>query len=288
MSFFQNVFASDFEGNWVLGDRQHVPKFVCPRNAGRGDEVVAAWNAGPYNLAGNDGDGNAKANLVIMYALREPKNWAALTVNIAGATPAATTAVEIVTALNADATFAERFEASYAPYQDSSVRRVIIRQLRPITEFRFYVANGRAESVMGFNARAGVAELPTYFARHTIDNRFVYDDSQNHLIALDTGVVTQQDIINNAVDAYGRSKGFVHTTVLADWQLLAGRSGIFQFQKGPGTVVSTTQTVIQYPAGAQVGDLAKKIVTKYDAQSLIVEQYELPYTLVLADLITPP
>lgn len=289
MSFFQNVFASDFEGNWVLGDRQHIPKFVCPHNAGRGDEIVAAWEVGPYNLAGNDASGNSKANLVIVYALREFKNWASLSVAIAGSTPATTTAAEIVTLLNADATFAERFEASYTSYQDSSVRRVVIRQRRPVTEFRFYIQNGTAEEALRFNMKAGVAELPTYFARHTMDNRFTYEDSQNHLVLLDAaGNAVDQAVINNAVDAYGRSKGFVHTTVQADWQLLEGRSGIFQFQKGPGTAVNSTKTTIQYSTGAKVGDLAKKIITKLDASSVIVEQYELPYTLTLSDLITPP
>lgn len=289
MSFFQNVFTSDFEGNWVLGDRQHSPKYVCPRNAGRGDEVVAAWNTGPYNLAGNDASGNTRANLVIVYALREFKNWASLSVAIAGATPAATTAAEIVTLLNADATFAERFEAGFEPYQDSTARRVIIRQRRPVTEFRFYIQNGNAEQEMRFNMKAGVAELPTYFARHTMANRFTYGDAQNHLIALDaTGNAVDQAVINNAVDAYGRSKGFVHTTVLADWQLLEGKSGIFQFQKGPGTVVASTTTTIQYSTGAQVGDLAKKIVTQWDASSKIVAQFELPYTLTGSDLVTPP
>lgn len=288
MSFFQNVFASDFEGNWVLGDRQHSPKFVCPHNFGRGDEIVAAWQVGPYDLSGNDGDGNAKSTLNIVYALREPKNWATLSINIAGSTPAATTAEEIVATLNNNASFVERFSANYEPYQNSSVRRVVIRQKRPITEFRFYIRNGQAETDLMFNLKAGVAELPSYFDRHTMANRFAYSDSQNHLILLNaSGSVVDQYLIDHAIDVFGVSKGFSHSTVHADWELLAGRSGIFQFQKGPGTSVTSTTTTILYSAGSKAGDLAKKIITKKDSSNNIVEQAEIPYTLTVSDLITP-
>lgn len=289
MSFFQNVFSSDFEGNWVLGDRQHSPKFVCPRNAGRGDEIVAAWNTGPYNLAGNDADGIPKSNLVIVYALREPRNWATLTVAVAGVTPAATTAQEVVALLNADISFADRFVASYDNYQDVLGQRVIIRQKKPITEFRFYIQNGQAEEDMQFNLKSGVAELPTYFTRHTMTNRFNFADSQNHLILLnDSGSNVDAAIIDNAVDAYGRSKGFDHTVVQDDWELLAGKSGLFQFQKGPSTnAVDTTEVVIIYPAGAHAGDLAKKISTDKDAAGAIIQITEIPYTLGVSDLVTP-
>jgi hypothetical protein len=109
------------------------------------------------------------------------------------------------------------------------------------------------------------------------------------LIALAPGTATEAALINNAVDAKGNSLGYSSSTVHTDWELLAGRSGLFQFTKGPSTgSVSTTTTTIIYPAGASTGDLAKKIVTQYDASSVVVKQYEMPYTLTSGDLITPP
>ena len=282
MSFFQNVFTYDFEGNWVLGDRQHIPKFVVRRNAGRGDEMVVAWNQGPYDLSGNDADGtNTCDTLEIVFALHDFKNWATLSVDIASGADdtSAVTPSEVVTALNANTLFAERFTASLGGWTEdtSGTKRVMIRQRKPATEMRFYINNGRAEEKIQFNGRAGVAELPTYFGRHTIANRFTYDDCQNHLIALDTTSSVEQNIMINAVDFKGNSMGYDGTTVQEDWQLLEGRSGLFDFTSNDGS-----GTVIVYPAGAQEGDLAKKIIS--DSGNTFV----IPYTLTSGDLITPP
>jgi hypothetical protein len=290
MTFFQNVFTSDFEGNWVLGDRQHTPKFVVRRNFGRGDEVVSAWTEGPYNFSGNDADGNSCDTLEIVYALMNPRNWAtlAITTTTGAANTAAVTPEELVASLNANTTFAERFVAFLGIFPSGS-RRVEIRQKKPITEFRFYINNGRAEEKVRFNARAGVAELPTYFDRHTIANRFTHEDNQNHLIALDpAGNTVDANLIDAAVDSKGMSLGYDSSTVQEDWALLEGRSGLFQFQNGPSTnAVDSTETVIIYPAGAIAGDLAKKIVTKKDAAGAIIQIAEMPYTLTGSDLITP-
>jgi hypothetical protein len=283
MPFYQNVFVADFEGNWVLGDRQHSPKFVVRRNAGRGDEWVVAWNEGPYDLSGNDADGtNSCDTLEIMYALREPKNWAMISVDITSgaASSSAVTPQEIVAALNSDTLFYERFEASLDRYDGSGKNLVRIRQKKPGTEMSFYIKNGRAEEKLRFNARAGVEEMPTYFGRHTIDNRFDYDDSQNHVIELDiTGSTVDLNIVLDAVDDHGRAMefGWDGTTERADWELLEGRSGLFDF-----TNVDGTSSKIIYSAGAKAGDLAKKII--YDSGNTFV----VPYTLEDADLITPP
>lgn len=283
MSFFQNVFTYDFEGNWVLGDRQHIPKFVVRRNAGRGDEMVVAWNQGPYDLSGSDADGtNTCDTLEIVFSLHDFNNWATISVDIASGADdtSAVTPSEVVTALNADTLFAERFVASLSGWVEdtSGLKRLMIRQRKPATEMRFYINNGRAEEKIQFNGRAGVAELPTYFDRHTIANRFTYEDCQNHLIALDpTSSTLEQNIILNAVDFKGVSMGYDGTTVQEDWELLEGRSGLFDFTSNDGS-----GTVIIYHAGAQEGDLAKKIVT--DSGNTFV----IPYTLTSGDLITPP
>ncbi len=290
MSFFQNPFTADFEGNWVLADRHHIPKFVLKRNTGRGDEFVQAWTKGPYNMSGNDTAGNSRNTLVINYSLNDSRNWAALSINVAtgAASSSAVTAYEIVTRLNADTTFASLFVASIEQFEDKSPR-VSIRQRKPFVQFKFYISNGRAEEAMTFNARAGVGELPSYFARHTIANRFTYTDSAAMLIALNTANAVDQAVITNAVDNRGTNLGLVYSDPQLDYELLKGRSGLFQFTKGPSAnAVSTTTTVITYPAGAVIGDLAKKTVTQYDASTVIVAQYEIPYTLTNSDLVTPP
>lgn len=293
MSFFQNVFAEDFEGIWVLGDRQHSPTFVCKANAGRDKEIVIAWNKGPYDLSGNDADGNSKALLKLAFRLFDTKNWATISVDITtgAASSSAVTPEEIVAALNSDTTFSERFVASISSYNliNNADRKIMIRQRKPVTELKFYIINGFAEGVLRFNARAGVYELPTYFAKHTIANRFTYTDGQGYLIQLTPGTNIDAAIINNAVDARGVSLGYSHSTVQSDWQLLKGRCGLFQFTKGPSAnAVSTTETTIVYPAGAIAGDLATKIVVQKDASTVVVARYEMPYTLTSGDLITPP
>src|SRR5688572_11271853 len=104
MPFFMNVFDADFEGNLVLSDRHHIPKFVCRRNAGRGRELVAAWNKGPYDLSGTDADGDDEKYLRITFCLHDTKNWATIQVDLTNgaAAAAAVTPYEVVSILNAD------------------------------------------------------------------------------------------------------------------------------------------------------------------------------------------
>ena len=289
MSFFQNLFAAEFIGNWVLGDRQHSPSFKCPRNAGRSDEYVVAWNQGPYDLSGNDSDGNTSADLNIVFALSQGdyKNWATITIDVAAgaASSSAVTAIEIATALNADAQFAGFFDAIIEKFPGGG-DRLEIKQKKPVAEMKFYIDNGNAEEAIRFNARAGIGELPWYFNRHTIANRHNFEDSTNLLIFLDAGVLNVHDaIIDNAVNAQGQSRGFSSSTVRADWELLEGRSGILQFTKNTYTGSDLTEQII-YSAGAKEGDLAKRIVRTYTGGA-VDEVFELPHVLVTGDLITP-
>lgn len=291
MAFFQNPFHEDFEGNWLLADRHHIPKFVVKRNAGRGAELVRTHIVGPYDLSGNDSEGDAANILKVCFSLNNNKNWATLSIDISdgAASSSAVTSAEIVAALNGDTLFSERFVASLGSYNKSSSPEIIIKQRKPATEFKFYIINGQAEEKLGFNKFAGVAELPTYFARHTLANRFAYTDSVGMLIQLDESNNVDAALINGAVDHAGASLGFSSSSVSDDYELLQGRSGLFQFTKGPSTnAVSSTTTTIVYHAGAGVGDLAKKIVVQKDAGGLVVNEFELPYTLASGDLITPP
>ena len=292
MPFYQNVFRSEFEGNWVLADRHYMPTFIVKPNAGREDESVCSWtNAATFDLSGNDADGDAKDTLTIFFSLHDPKNWATLNVDITAEADSASacTAEEIVASLNADTLFTERFTASVVPFtRGQSNKRVVIRQKKPITEFKFYIGNSGAETVLRFNARAGVAELPTYFGRHTIENRFTYPDSQGLLIELDPDANdVDASVIDNAVSANGTSLGYDSGTVQEDWQLLRGRSGLFQFKKVTLEDDKITE-IIEYPAGALAGDLAKKTIYTYvDDASNPSEIMEIPYVLQDADLLTP-
>jgi len=292
MSFFQNVFTSDFEGNWLLGDRHHIPKFVVRRNAGRGDELVVSWTEGPYNLSSNDADSTSSANLKIEFALHDFKSWVRISIDVTAvaANTSAVTAREIISALNADTIFFERFVASIEPWEDRNPR-IMIRQRKPATEMRFWVRNGGAEEKIQFNARAGIAESPVYFDRHSMKQRYDFKDCQNQLILMNpSGSNVDLNNINNAVDAHGKviEFGWDGTTELTDWELLQGRSGLFQFTSGPGSTADSTNTEIVYPSGAKTGDLAMKTVTILDASSVVVSKFEMPYTLEDSDLITPP
>jgi hypothetical protein len=292
MPFFQNPFHEDFEGNWVISDRRYVPKFVVGRNNGRGAEIVNSWNDGPYDLSGNDVDGNERKYLSICFSLHGNKNWATINLDITTTASSITsvTSLEIANALNANNYFSERFTAKISSLNTLLYPRVVVQQRKPVTEFKFYIINGKAEEALGFNARAGVFEIPTYFDRHTIENRFNFEDSVGMLIKLDPELNdVDANIIDNAVDYKGMSLGYSSLSLKEDWELLEGRSGIFQFTKGPseGAVVSTNTTII-FSAGAKKGDLAKKIVVQKDVDGIVVAEFETPYTLTNSDLITPP
>src|SRR4051794_29616546 len=123
MSFFQNPFLDDFEANWLLGDRQHIPKFVLRGNYGRGKEIVYAWGGtGPFNLAGNDSDGNLRKLFNINYCLHNFKNWGTMQVDLSTnvGTLAAARSDEIVNSFNANTLFAERFVAEVGGWNDTS------------------------------------------------------------------------------------------------------------------------------------------------------------------------
>jgi len=178
--FFQNPFKEDFKGNWVLGDRQQSITFTCPANKGRGDEHMCTWAVGPYDLSGNDDDGVSEANLTLYYAY-DPnyKFFTPITIDVSAgaASTSAVTVREIIAALNANTTFFSLFEASLM-----NDVKVLIRHKR--ASMKSYVSNNGAETKLKFNGRAGVAELPIYFLRHTIGNRFTYTDCTASLVPL--------------------------------------------------------------------------------------------------------
>ena len=301
MTFYQNPFSFDYQGNLLLGDRHHIPGFPIKRNAGRGDDLSMSWGSGPFNLSGNDSDGASSDTLVIWFARNtdEFTNWAQISITLPNG--AAETCTTISAALSADAQFSAWFTTSVSADNDVGEQgRLFIKQKKNVGEFRFYIANGRAEEVLQFNARSGVGEILTYFDRDRIFHFFTADERIRHnpiggrpgsncLIKLDpVGSNVDAAVIDNAVNASGKSLGYQSGTVQPDWEIMSGKSAIFQFTKYSAAVVATTNTSIIYPAGAEVGDFALKVVEQYDATPELVNKFDLPYTLEAGDLITPP
>lgn len=279
MPFFQNPFIHSFEGNWLLGDRQHQPKFVVPGHSGRGAESVQITKAASYNLSGNDSEGDPKNILNIDISLHNFKNWNSLSFTITATSLAATTPEEIMGSLNNNSTFSTYFVC------EINKDLLTIRQVHSANTMRFYVKNGQAEETLRFNLKSGVAEVPTYFNRHTIANARNFSDSSGQLIELDPTNNVDAAVINNAVNVQGVSLGLDSSAAKEDYELLAGRSGMYIFTKN--TYVSNDITEkIEYHAGAKVGDLAKKTTYIYDGSDLI-EVFEIPHTLESGDLITP-
>lgn len=280
MPFYQNLFENDFIGHLLLEDRQYVLDFKVPANKNRPTAMVA-WANAPYNTVGN-------TTLTFNYSIDAGKSFYQFTVTVTSGS--AVTAGQIVTDLNGNTNFANWFVANLAVDQQG-VGRVVI-QAKPgvaITSrelFRAYISNTSAETVLRFNAKAGVAELPNYFDRHTIANYRdhgpggdnAYPDSQGCLVKLN--VVTDAWYITNA--------GFT-ATEQADWQLLRGRSTVFRFYKNTVDGSNRITSRIEYPAGAKAGDLAKKTTFSYTSTNTNPDiEAEVPYVLTSGDLITPP
>jgi hypothetical protein len=330
MTWFMNPFANDFWGVWVIDDRAHHPTFPCPTNTGRGDNIVCAWAEATgtpktYDLSGNDADGDSTAVFTLQYSLDSAHmKWVQYSIDITDDTNVdytiAANAVrpfQIVDVMNADIFFSSYFEASMGRFTDNHGNRdrILIKQKLPVTRMKFFVVKGRAETVLQFNARAGVSELPTYFRRHTVFNSLTpgasvdpftvdvatggatYKDGINQLIELDPNaaggsVIVDDAIVGNAVDKSGNNLGYDNTTIQEDWELVQGQSSTFTFTSvlagGSANPIVETIESLEYPAGAKAGDLAKKVVNEYDASGDIVYQYVIPYTLLASDLITPP
>jgi len=311
MAYFQNPFPVEFRGNWVLGDRQYSIAFVCPPNAGRSEQLVNAWNppsGNPevYDLSGNDADGNSRSNLSIRMSTSGTfDHWANIIVDLtdnsnANLSPVPSSSAimpsEIVSILNADPTFSSYFTASLAKSQSGLNTRIVIRQKQDALRMKFFVLNGGAEEVLGFNARAAVAQLPTYFAKCKVWGGDMADrlDGTNALVLLDPSnsggsLSVDDDIIDNAVDNKGNSLNLDSSTMKEDWELLNGRaSGLFTFQKLTVDGSDRITQIIEYPAGAIVGDFARKINYTYTSSNTNPSKVtEVPHVLTDSDLVTP-
>jgi hypothetical protein len=270
MAFFQNVFDQEYQGYMVLGDRKLSLTFKVPPNRNMQSKMVA-WNPGPYDF-------NISGLLEFNFCWDpEFKNWVSVNINVEGAEAGATTAWEVVGILNADPTFSPLFVASVVAVDGGESVGIERRSSKP--SCRSYFGNGGAEVALGFNKKAGVAELPEYFTRHTIDNRANYSDSVGMLIKLDPENEVDQSVIENA----GFSNG-----PMEDYELLRGRSGLFTFQKITVDGSDRITQIIEYPAGAVVGDFGRKIQYEYTGENKNPSQVtEVPYVLEDGNMVSP-
>lgn len=273
MAFFQNVFDQEFQGYLLLADRKLAPTFKVGPNKNLQSKQVA-WNAGPYDLSSG---GGLKFNFA--WDL-EFKNWASVEIDVTGADASATTPLEVVTALNGDPTFSSLFVASVMNIPEGE-SVVISKNASKKQNMKFYFGNSGAETALGFNKMAPVAELPEYFERHTIANVNNFEDSNGILIRLDESDPVDQALIENA--------GFDPSAMKEDWELLRGRaSGIFTFKKITVDPSDRITQIIEYPAGAKVGDFAKKTNHVYSGSNTNpIQTTEIPYVLQSGDLVTP-
>jgi hypothetical protein len=281
MPFYMNPFDQEFRGDLLLADRKHIPTFVVPPNKNKSDQMVA-WNNGPYDLS-------SFPNLTINYAIDPSmKAFSPFTVNIAGATPAATQVFEIVAALNANSNFSALFTACQKTWVDKNQitqTTVFIQSKRPAQSIRVFIANSGAEQVLKFNLHAGIAEIPSFFARHLITN-WMNPESEAKLIRLDeTDAAIDLPIIRTFV----KDPTWTASKMKADYQLIGGRSGLFTFKKQTVDGTNRVTSIIEYPAGAVAGDFAKKTTYSYSSSNTNPDVIaEVPYVLVAGDLITPP
>lgn len=275
MTFFQNPFDQEFRGSFPLEDKQYSLTFSIGPNVNTGSNMVC-WNPEPYDLSTYN-------TLTINFAIDPMKKiFNTIAINVAGASPSATTALEIVNILNATAAFSDWFVAytTSCPTKNNA-NCIRIRTKRDRTDIRTYITNAGAEQLLKFNLKAPVAELPSYYLRDIIANLQTVPDASGLLIHLDqTDATVDQPIITAA--------GLNYSAMQADWQLMGGRSGSFMFTKQTIDGSNRVTAKIEYPAGASAGYLVKKTTYTYtSANTAPTTIAEVPYVLASGDLITP-
>lgn len=232
--FFQNPFAEEYRGAMPLADRQYSIDFICPPNYGREREAVWAWSDGPYDFSPGllDTTGSAQKLLTLAFSF-DSKSWSTVSIDINAALTAKSIAVtnvtpsSLVTALNADATFKSYFTADCGTQTQNTINpdvlggtysygtgRLKIKQNRPYSQFKFYVVNGGAEELLKFNYKAGVAELPEYFMRHTTIKANSFVDSIGMLVPLTLPIYSMTGGVPGIQANSGVSTAIVVTTIV--------------------------------------------------------------------------
>ncbi len=275
--FFQNPFGEEFRQSWPI-DQQAI--FSVGANLNNTGADMVSGNAEPYDFS--------VVNTFTINIAYDPerKGYTAIAVNVAGAIPAATTAVEVAALLNANALFADNFTAYISNKTHGGTGaggpfRVCIRCKRQKQAVRIYVTNAGAEEKLRFNYQAKVVEFPTYFERYTVDNRFVFPDGPSVLIELNP--------LNPVDAAVITAAGLNPLAPQSDYELLHGRSNTHTFSKITLDVNLRITEIIEYFAGSVVGDMARKIQYTYTGANTTPDQITtVPYTLTSGDLVIPP
>lgn len=275
MPFFQNVFGQEYQGFLNTGnDRNYSLTFKIAANQNNQDYQFA-FNHEPYDLS-------TLPNLTINYAWDvDYKNWSSVTINVSGSVAADTKAFEVAAKLNSNSVFSSMYEARVVKNNGFNHVLVVSKIGRAKQIIKMYISNGGAERKIKFNKKAPVAELPCYFKRDTIENRFNFEPANNHLIMLDP---------SDAVDAAILTDSGFGLVPKADWELLRGRAaGIYTFKKQTIDIQDRIAEIIEYPAGAVAGDLARQTIYTYtDTNTQPDEIFQIPYCLTSDDLIVPP
>lgn len=282
MPFYQNVFDVEFKGTLILGENHALTFTALPtRNTSK---LLQSTNYGPFNLSTNN-------ILRLNYTQDNGKTWYHLDLNLGSSVK--TTTVDIIETLNNNPIFNENFIAkANIDNKNGNVYLVIeagkLAVLNRKGGFKMYVSNTGAEKHLKINKNAYVVELPSYFSRHTInagalqsDGKPLFPDSLSTLILLDPNNSDDAEVITDA--------GLNPSTPKEDYELIRGRSRRLLFTKntvdGSGRITET----IQYNAGAQVGDFAKKTIYTFSGSNTLASNiFELPHVLTSGDLITPP
>jgi hypothetical protein len=268
MSFFQNVFDFEFRATLFGADRQQQTTYKIPAAPSRSDYIVN-YNSEPYDLTD-------KNILTINYAFDpDLKNYSAINIDFSlyVSDISSVKTNEVINALNDHSTFKGYFNAT----KQSDKILISPKKIKP--NFRVYISNSGAESILKFNKKAPVRELPSYFEKFSIENRFKYPDlGSNRLVLLNPEVQEDADIITEA--------GFDPENPTPDWKLLKGTNDAFWFYKREYSN-GKLSSEIKYPAGAVEGDLAKKTYYVYE-ESDLTQVLETPYTLKSSDLMIPP
>jgi hypothetical protein len=283
MSFFQNLFPEEFRETLATTDIQFSQTFPIPPNINQWDYQLA-WKTGPYDFS------TYGSILTINFAFQNnPQAWSALDVDVVGLDVAATTPQEVVTALNNNTTFSDYFTANLFqnPKPPMSPLQVLIKAKSPRpTDCRIYISNDGAETALGFNLKASIRQLPTFFKKDTIENRF---NPPNSFARPGLGMLILLDPLNPIDAQLITDAGLDPTNELADWQIISGRNSQFNFSKITVDGDDRITQIIDYPAGSGIGAFARKTQYVYTGANKNPDQItEVPYTLQSSDLVTPP
>lgn len=268
MPFYQNVFNSEFVGSILTRDNQNSLNFSIPANR-NSSRFMACYIASPYDLSTN-------TTLTFNYSF-DRIHYTALAINVSSGavSTSAVTNFEVVTALNANATFASMFVASVL---GSTVQIKSI--VSSAANFSAYISNLSAEIALGFNTYCGVKELIDWFGRHKIGSTL--EGSVGCLIELDGSVTADRTIIRNSLG----NQSWTTSDLKDNGQLLLGRSNQYTYQKLTIDGSNRITNLLEYGAGSGVGDLCRSITYTYSGSNTSPDTIkEQPKTIVLADLI---